>query len=260
MHAPDDRPALSVVVPCHNERGGVDQLRRALTRLAAALAARGWQSEFLLVDDASSDDTLARLRGAFAGDPTVRVLRHRRNQGVAGAIQTGLRAARHPLAASIDADCSYDPLLLVDMLPLLDEDTALVTASPYHPRGAVEGVPAWRLALSRLASRLYGALLRNRLHCYTSCFRLYRRAAVAGESLRFTGFAGVPELLWRVDRRGLRCREYPATLRRRRYDQSKMRLARALGEHARLLLLIAAQRVGLSRLFTEKLISTYPRK
>lgn len=260
MSAPDDRRGLSVVVPCYNERGGVDQLHHALQRLAAALAGRGWRAEFLLVDDASSDDTLGLLRRRFAGDPAVRVLHHRRNRGVAGAIQTGLRAARHPLAASIDADCSYDPLLLVDMLPLLDEDTALVTASPYHPRGAVEGVPGWRLALSRLASRLYGVLLRNRLHCYTSCFRLYRRALVADERLCFTGFAGVPELLWRVDRRGLRCREYPATLRRRRHGQSKMRLARALGEHARLLLLIAGERSGMYKLFTGKLFSICPRK
>ncbi len=246
------RPGLSVVVPCRDESSGIAQLQAALRRLQRALRARGWQAEFLLVDDASRDDTLARLRAAFAGDAAVRVLHHPRNLGVAGAIQTGLRAARHPLCASIDADCSYDPLLLVDMLALLDEDTALVTASPYHPRGAVEGVPAWRLALSRAASLAYGALLRNRLHCYTSCFRLYRRAAVADQRLCFTGFAGVPELLWRVDRQGLRCREYPATLRRRRFGQSKLRLARAVGEHLRLLGLIAIERSGMYRFFTKK--------
>ena len=41
-------------------------------------------------------------------------------------------------------------------------------------------VPGWRLLLSRGATALYRRVFRNQLSSYTSCFRIYRRAALAG--------------------------------------------------------------------------------
>ena len=103
-------------------------------------------------------------------------MRHEANRGLAAAIPTGLAETQAEIVASLDADCTYDPLQLVPMLRLLAPDVDLVVASPYHPRGTVEGVAAWRLALSRLASRLYRCVMRNKLHTYTSCVRVYRRS------------------------------------------------------------------------------------
>jgi len=42
------------------------------------------------------------------------------NGGVAAAILTGLRAADTEIACSIDADCTYDPHELGNMIPLLE--------------------------------------------------------------------------------------------------------------------------------------------
>src|SRR5207247_1582762 len=81
--------------------------------------------------------------------------------------------------ASLDADCTYEPTQLLSLLKLLTEGVDVVVASPYHPGGKVVGVPRWRLALSRLASRLYGLVMRNQLDTYTSCVRIYRRSSVA---------------------------------------------------------------------------------
>jgi dolichol-phosphate mannosyltransferase len=144
--------------------------------------------------------------------------------------------------ASLDADCTYDPRQLANLLPLLRPDVNLVVASPYHPLGAVENVPAWRLAISKLASRLYRLVLRNKLHTYTSCFRVYRRSAVIDLPLTSDGFVGIAELVWRLDAGGATIVECPAVLSVRRAGQSKLKIVRATLGHLRLLFRAACQR------------------
>jgi exopolysaccharide biosynthesis WecB/TagA/CpsF family protein len=225
---------VTVVVPCCNEEPGIPVLWENLSRLASDLADRH-ELEFVFVDDGSRDATFSLLSRVTAGKPRYRVVQHERNQGVAAAIMTGLRAARTEIVCSIDADCTYDPRQLKQLLPLLTDGVALVTASPYHPQGRVCQVPRWRLAISRGASFLYRCVLRQKLCTYTSCFRVYRRSTVAGIQLDNPGFVGIAELLWRLDQRGARIAECPAVLDMRRCGQSKIRLVRTIAGHLRLL-------------------------
>jgi dolichol-phosphate mannosyltransferase len=233
---------VSVVVPLFNERECVELLVTALARIEASLADR-YELEFLLIDDGSSDETADLLREATGNGLRWRVIEHGRNRGIAAAIQTGLHAASHDIVVSTDCDGSYDPMLIADMIPRLQPGVDVVTASPYHPQGRVENVPEWRLALSRLASRLYGLACRHKLSCYTSCFRVYRRSAVADIELENERFVGVAELLWKVLERGGRVVEHPALLRSRVAGQSKMRVMRATLGHLRLIAKIAIQRL-----------------
>lgn len=233
---------ISLIVPCHNETAALANLKAGLSRLLAALDQRA-ELEVLLVDDGSTDDTVAVMHSLFDAWDQVAILRHPRRRGIAAAIGTGLAHATGEVAASLDADCTYDPLVLVPMLRLLTDDVDLVVASPYHPRGGVEGVPLWRLSISRCASRLYRLVLRNKLHTYTSCVRVYRRRSIAGLPVRNEGFVGVVELLWQLDRRGGKILEHPAVLTTRKAGSSKMRVARAALAHLRLL-----SRAALTRL------------
>jgi dolichol-phosphate mannosyltransferase len=85
--------------------------------------------------------------------------------------------------------------------------------------------------------------LRNKLHTYTSCVRVYRKSAVTPLPPTQGGFVGIVELLWQLDQRGGRIVEAPAVLRVRTTGQSKMRLARTIFAHGQLLIRAAAQRV-----------------
>ena len=86
--APD--PLVSVIVVTWN---GLPLLRRTLPAVLAQSLPGGATLEVLVVDNASRDGTaeyLARLR---AGDPRVRALFNRRNEGFAGPNNQGsLRA------------------------------------------------------------------------------------------------------------------------------------------------------------------------
>jgi dolichol-phosphate mannosyltransferase len=240
--APSERRQLAVVVPCFNEAESLANLATGLARLRAAVAGT-YDVEFVLVDDGSRDGTWDLLRKRFADDPEVRLIQHARNCGIAAAIATGIREATAEVVASLDADCTYEPTQLVELLKRMTDGVDVVVASPYHPAGRVVGVPRWRLALSRFASRLYGLVMRNRLQTYTSCVRVYRRSAVADLRLSHGGFVGIVELLWHVDRRGGRILECPAVLTLRATGQSKMRVARTALAHLRFLAACGWQRL-----------------
>jgi glycosyltransferase involved in cell wall biosynthesis len=236
------RLGVTVVVPMFNERECAGSLVASLDKVEQALGDQ-YEFEFLLIDDGSADDTAALLEAATHNKPRYRIVRHESNRGIAAAIQTGLNAARHEIVASMDCDGSYDPLLIGELIPRLAPGVDLVTASPYHVQGAVENVPLWRLRLSRLASRLYGAACRHKLSCYTSCFRVYRRSATAPIELDNEGFVGVAELLCKVLARGGQVVEHPAMLRVRTAGSSKMRVMRAGLGHLRLMTRILASRM-----------------
>lgn len=228
--APGGSQAVSVVVPCFNEEAALPYLANALAQVTRELAGP-YDLRFLFVDDGSSDGTLAALHRLFDEWPNATVIAHQHNRGITAAILTGMRAASTDVVCSIDCDCTYDPRRLGDMIPLLTDRVDLVTASPYHPQGSVRNVQGWRLVLSRSASGLYRLVLRQKLHTYTSCFRVYRRSAVLALDLRDQGYLGLVELIGKLDLAGSRVVEYPTVLEARLLGRSKMKVARNVVRH-----------------------------
>ena len=237
------RERVTLVVPCYNEEHSLPYLANTLPSVREALA-RQYEIATIFVDDHSSDRTWQVLDELFAGHPDVVRIRHETNRGVAASILTGLRHADTEIVCSIDCDCSYDPHELANMIPLLRDDVALVTASPYHPEGRVHNVPSWRLLLSKSLSRIYRLVLRQPLHTYTSCFRVYRRSAMTGAQPERDGFLGIAELVGKLALSGAEIVEYPATLEVRVLGHSKMKIVRTIAGHLVLLTSLAWQRVA----------------
>lgn len=240
-------PRLSIVAPMYNEADGLDQFVSQLPLALAAVAAAGIPSdavEVIAVNDGSSDATAERL-AALARDGRLRVVTHERNRGLGAALWTGFEAARADVIVTVDADCTYHLSGVGDLVRLLDDRTSIVTASPYHPRGRVVGVPPFRLFLSRSLSRLYNVVLRSGLHTYTSMFRAYRRAALEAVPLRENGFIAVTHLLVFPILAGHRVVEHPTELGGRRFGTSKLRVLRVIRQHLGLIARIVLWRVKL---------------
>jgi polysaccharide deacetylase family protein (PEP-CTERM system associated) len=238
----DKRLPATIVIPCYNEELILPYLANTLRSVEDKLGSQ-YHLEFLFVDDESSDDTYRALQRLFGQQTNYSIVRHARNLGVAGAIATGIAAAATEIVCSIDCDCTYDPHALGDMISLLGPDVDLVTASPYHPRGNVRNLPAWRLSLSRSLSHLYRLLLRHKLYTYTSCFRVYRRSQVLQLGVRNTDFLGIAELLARLDLAGGGIVEFPATLQVRMLGRSKMRVLETILGHLGLMCRLALVRM-----------------
>ncbi len=236
------RERVTLIVPCYNEEHSLPYLANTLRSVREALS-RKYEIEAIFVDDHSSDRTWQVLEELFGGHPDVVRIRHETNRGVAASILTGLRHAHTEIVCSIDCDCSYDPHDLANMIPLLRDDVALVTASPYHPKGHVHNVPAWRLVLSKSLSRMYRIVLRQPLHTYTSCFRVYRRSAMIGTHPERGGFLGIAEIIGKLALSGAEIVEHPATLKVRVLGHSKMKILQTIAGHLGLIASLAWQRI-----------------
>jgi polysaccharide deacetylase family protein (PEP-CTERM system associated) len=236
------RVPVTVVVPCYNEELVLPYLANTLEEVTRSLSS-AYALRFVFVDDGSTDETWSQLMSLFGSREDCRLIQQPRNQGVAAAILAGIKASTTEIVCSIDCDCTYDPQQLQGMIPLFEDGVDLVTASPYHSQGAVMNVPAWRLGLSRGLSKLYGVVLGEKLATYTSCFRVYRRSAFADLDLRESGFLGVAEMIGMLSMRRARIVEYPAVLEVRMLGRSKMKIARTIVGHLRLLTRFAGARL-----------------
>jgi len=235
---------ITIVVPVFNEVSSIPYLAKALDELIVE-AENKYEFKFVFVDDGSTDDSYALLSRLFGGRSNFEILRHRKNQGISRTLETGLKAATTDIICSIDADCSYDPLELLKMIPLLDDSTDMVTASPYHYDGHVSYVPKWRLLLSKSLSRIYHIILHHKLSTYTSCFRVYRRSSLSNIYVKYSDYRGIVELLAKLDSHGGIIREYPTTLQSRIFGQSKMQVLNTIIAHLKLLIEILQYRRNL---------------
>jgi len=228
------RTPVTVVIPCYNEELILPYLANTLNSVEEQLAQ--FDLTFIFVDDHSTDNTWPALHRIFGERANCVMVRHAHNRGVAAGIMTGIRKASTEIVCSMDCDCTYDPHELARMIPLLTEGVDLVTASPYHPKGAVLNVPRWRLTLSKTLSRMYRVVLHQRLATYTSCFRVYRRDAVVPTNIDHPGFLGVAEMIGKLDLTGSRIVEFPTTLAVRMIGRSKMKVLRTIAGHVKLLM------------------------
>lgn len=240
------RTPITIVIPCYNEAQTLPFLSGTIDAVEAALSDK-YIAEFLFVDDGSSDATWELLNQHFGSRDGCRCIRHERNQGITAAVMSGIKAAHTEIVCSIDCDCSYDPLELKQMIPLLTEGVDVVTASPYHPEGGVRNVPGWRLSLSAGASWLYRRVLHSPLHTFTSCFRVYRRSSVVDLPVQQTGFLGMAEILGQLLLRNGRVVEHPAVLNVRLFGASKMKTLRTIAGHLGLMSQLLKQRLFGSR-------------
>jgi glycosyltransferase involved in cell wall biosynthesis len=104
-------PRISVVMPVYNVE------RFVATAIRSVLAQTFSDLELIVVDDAGSDRSVAICR-SFT-DPRIRIV-SQANRGLAGARNTGIRAARGELVALLDADDAWLPEKLAAHVANLD--------------------------------------------------------------------------------------------------------------------------------------------
>ncbi len=225
---------LSIIIPCYNEEAGIPNLVGQLEPVRRKLAER-YYVDLIFVDDGSRDKTAALIREAYPDDKSVQIVRHAKNSGLGAALRTGFAAAEGDLVVTMDSDCTYPPADIQLLLEMLQSGADLVTASPYHPKGRVLGVPQYRLVMSKSLSAIYRLILRSNLHTFTALFRAYRKRAVKQVFFRSNGFLATTEHLVGCMRAGFQVRECPATLNVRRYGVSKIKLLDTILDHLKLL-------------------------
>ncbi|GEM_PF-3381423 len=106
-------PCISIIIPCYNAEPFLHQTIEALTRQSVT------QWECIIVDDLSSDGSMAIAERWAAKDPRFQVIRKPVNEGVSGTRNVGFAAARDCTEYVMFLDA--DDLLLPEALSRLME-------------------------------------------------------------------------------------------------------------------------------------------
>ncbi len=146
------QPLCSVIIPCYN------QASYLTAALDSVLAQTSVDWEAIVVDDGSSDGTSEVAAAYAARDRRIRPLRQD-NQGLAGARNTGIGAARGAYLAFLDADDAWEPEFLATCVETLEARADLlgVYTRNLHIDGAGNQLPmpgGQVFAPDRLYSRL----------------------------------------------------------------------------------------------------------
>jgi glycosyltransferase involved in cell wall biosynthesis len=98
----DKQPLVSIILPVRDGQSSI------AATLDSAIGQTYGNTEIVVVDDGSRDQTRAIVGAWAARDPRVRLI-EQTNRGVAAARNRGIEAARGELIAPLDADDLWDP-------------------------------------------------------------------------------------------------------------------------------------------------------
>lgn len=167
---PLSRPEISVVVPVFNEAGTLRELHK---RIAAAVGGMARPFEIIMVDDGSSDDSLAILTDIREQDDHLRIVRLSRNFGQSPALYAGISVVAGDYVVMIDADLQNYPEDIPLLVEKLDEGFDLVSGWRVQRQDT-----AFRRLVSKLLNYVVARVTKVPLHDYGCALKAFRREIV----------------------------------------------------------------------------------
>ena len=178
---------LSVFIPVHNEVGNIQRLMdRLYTVLQEHYSSQPGRFEVIVVNDGSTDGSMAELKVELARRPGLVVVDLRRNFGQTAAMMAGIDAAQGRVLVSLDADLQNYPEDIPVLLAKLDEGFDVVSGWRRDRKDA----RVRRNFLSSVANELISRISGVRLNDYGCTLKAYRREVIKevrlyGEMHRF---------------------------------------------------------------------------
>lgn len=163
-------PQLSIVIPCFNERNGLNELCRRVT--AAASAELGDSYELILIDDGSTDGSWQLMREISGSDARVIAVKLSRNHGHQLALTAGLSVVRGAEILVLDGDLQDPPELLPALRRKMQEEDADVV---YGKRIGRPGESVFKLVTAHLFYRWLRKMAYVDIPADTGDFRLMKR-------------------------------------------------------------------------------------
>ncbi len=92
------KPLISVVMPVHNAQKYIGKAIESILNQTFD------KFELIIVNDASTDKTLSVIKSYIRKDPRIIVVNNKENLDIAGSLNRGIKIARSPIIARMDAD------------------------------------------------------------------------------------------------------------------------------------------------------------
>ncbi len=231
QHDPvDPRLVVSIVIPFFNES-------QTLETLVNRVVDNPFSKEIVLVDDGSTDDSLAIAQRLAAQHSTstddftnrLIVKVHEKNIGKGAALKTGLSSVRGEVVVLQDADLEYHPEEILQLIqPIIDGQADVVYGSRFINRGSDQsrhqpsGYRSNYIA-NQVITRFSNLLTGLNLTDIETGYKVFTRevAQNLAPSLVSRSFAIEPEITARIAKQKVRVVEVPISYSSRTYQEGK---------------------------------------
>ena len=120
------RQLISLISPCFNEEGNIDELYRRASSMMASLPK--YDFEYLFIDNASTDGTVDKLRALAGMDSRVRVIVTTRNFGHIRSPCWGILQTRGDATVVLASDLQDPPELIQEFIAAWEQGHKIVLA------------------------------------------------------------------------------------------------------------------------------------
>lgn len=209
----DSPVELSIILPAYNEGKAVGEVAE---RYVAALCRLNCSFEIVVVNDGSTDDTLAQAQKAESLHPQIRLVDNGRNLGQVGSILNGFAHAHGRIFMTNAVDLPFDPDHTARVLQLLHQgaDVVVVERSDRKAYGVARKFLSWANIV------LIKILLRSPFKDH-NFVQAYRREVTDAITVESSGVSTVtPELILKALALGFRVVSIQAPYLARRTGQS----------------------------------------
>ena len=178
-----------------------------------------------MVDDGSSDDTLAVVGALSEELPALRAVSSLYPRGFGFAVRYGLDTFEGDAVCVMMADASDAPEDLVAYYRLLESGYDCAFGSRFVRGARVTDYPRFKLALNRAANTFIRLVFRHGYNDTTNAFKAYRRSVIEGcKPMLSAHFNLTVELPLKSIVRGYSWTVMPITWRNRRSGISKLKI------------------------------------
>ncbi len=210
-----------IVIPTYNEKENIEELVKEIDNLKIE------DLNILIVDDNSPDGTgeiADRLKNSYP----VEVLHRQDKQGLGSAYRAGFKYCLEHNAEYIfemDADFSHKPKDVPRMLQAAQVGADLVIGSRKIKGGKIIGWNAWRHFCSdgaMFASRIMLGLKTKDVTAGFRCFKAETLKTIKYSEIKSNGYAFQEEMIYRIEKAGLKVVEVPVVFLDREKGKSKL--------------------------------------
>lgn len=191
---------LSIIIPAYNEGRTIHLI---LDKIKEVRLVGNVTSEIILVNDCSTDNTDAAIKGYMAANPgmNIQYLAHETNKGKGAALHTGIAKASGDYLIIQDADLEYDPQEYNDMLkPVLNGFADVVYGSRFAGANPHRILFFWHSIGNKFLTTLSNMFTNLNLTDMETCYKLFSTKVIQSIPLREKRFGFEPEVTAKIAR------------------------------------------------------------
>ena len=168
---------LSVIIPARNE---AENLTECISEIAKELTHHSIDSEILVIDDGSTDNTAVVIKLINESISSVKYIRNEGENGFGRAVRLGLDKFTGDAVAIMMADHSDSPKDLVSYWNCIQDGNDCVFGSRFIRGGKVYNYPLLKLLANRVVNTMIRLAFNINCNDITNAFKMYRREVIEG--------------------------------------------------------------------------------